>query len=137
MMHKAMYERVTGDRYQLDERDKSILEQRVKEWSQDADGPRVGEYLMTEKGYLRFTHDWGESIQTTVRPNYDASFYFGKGGYMSFSGSLDSAVPKTSLELTSEIKEGSCWFFSHDYATAHNGVHVSVPCRVWQLKTGA
>ncbi len=136
-MNKAMYERVTGNRYQLDERDKAILAQRILEWNQSADGPRVGEYVITDKGYLRFTHDWGESIQTTGKPGYDSSFYFGKGGYMSFSGSLDPSVPKASLELTSEKKDGSCWFFSHDSAEAHNGVHVSVPCRVWRMASAA
>ena len=136
-MHKAMFERVYSKPYALDDKDREILAQRIGEWSAYEGGPRVGEYFLTPDGYLRFTHDWGETIQTTVKPGYDSSFYFGRGGYMSFSGSLNPGIRTDSLELTSEIRDGACWFFSHDYSEAHNGVHVTAPCRVWRLKTEA
>lgn len=131
-MHKAMYERVYGKPYELDDRDRELLAQKAKQWNARTDGPRVGDYVITQKGLLRFTHDWGEDIQTTVKPGYDASFYLSDGG-MSFSGSLASAVPKTALVLTDQVMEGSCWFFSHGFAEASNGVHATVPCRVYRL----
>jgi hypothetical protein len=134
-MNRAMYERVYGKPYEMDDKDRAILAQRIAEWQAYEGGPRVGEYVVTPKGYLRFTHDWDDSIQTTVKPGYDQSFFFGKGGYMSFSGSLDPAIPKDQLELTSEIREGACWFFSHDHMEAHNGVYgQTVPCRVWRQR---
>lgn len=132
-MHKAMYERVYGRPYEIDERDRELTVARA-EARNKLQGPLVGDYVITPKGYLRFTYDWGAEIQTTVRPGYDASFYIDKSGYMSFSGSLDPSVQKDRLELTDEIKDGSCWFFSHDYTEAHNGVHVTVPCKVYRLK---
>ncbi len=139
MMHKAMWDRIhCGTPYQVDGLDKAILAARIEEWDKH-EGPRVGDFVNTSKGLLRLTHDWGEDIQTTVPGTHpcagDVSFYFSKGGYMSFSGSLDHGIPKARLQLTPEVREGSCWFFSHDYVEAHNGVHVKVPCRVYQFES--
>jgi len=134
-MHKAMYERIYGKPYELDEKDKAILAERIKVWESRTDGPRVGDYVITSKGLLRLTHDWGDMIQTTVKGySYDVSFHLSRDGYMSFSGSLDPGVPKDRLILTDEVREGTCWFFSYDYAEAHNGVRVTVPCRVYRLE---
>jgi len=135
-MHKALYERIHGHGYQLDTRDQELLAELTAKWTAtENEGPRVGDFVITSKGMLRFTHDWGEDIQTTVRPGYDASFYLGHGG-MSFSGSLDPGVPKSALEPTDQMQDGSCWFFSHGFAEAHNAVYVTVPCRVYKLTDG-
>ena len=134
-LHRAAYEEVYGKPYEIDERDREILAERIEKWNSRQDGPRVGDFVITQRGMLRFTHDWGDDIQTTVRPGYDSSFYLSGSGHMSFSGSLDPGVLKTDLELTNEVQEGSCWFFSHGFAEAHNGVYVTVPCRVYRLKT--
>jgi hypothetical protein len=131
-LNKAMYERVYGKPYEMDDRDRELLAEKTKAWEARQDGPRVGDFVITPKGLLRFTHDWGEDIQTTVKPGYDASFYLSDGG-MSFSGSLSPGIPKALLELTGEVMEGSCWFFSHGFAEASNGVHATVPCRVYRL----
>jgi len=123
---------------QFDERDAQILKQRIAMWA-EIQGPRVGDFVKMKDGTLRrFTHDWGDDIQTTVGPVHpcsgDASFYFG-GDYMSFSGSLDHAIPKSSLREIGE-QEGGAWFFHHNEMRAHNGVSVRVPFRVYE-QTGA
>jgi len=135
-MHKASFERVYGKPYAMDETDAELLAQRIREWDK-RQGPRVGDFLETPKGLLRLTHDWGDTIQTTVPSGHpcsgDVSFHLSRDGYMSFSGSLDPGVSRDRLELTADTRIGSCWFFSHDYAEAHNGVRVNVPCRVYKL----
>lgn len=124
---------------QFDAIDASILAERVSAWNERT-GPRVGDFVvMPDKTALRFTHDWGNDIQTTwKKTSGDASFYFSKG-CMSFSGSLDSAIPKADLIDTGETREGSAWFFHHNESRAHNGVYFAVPCRVflYRPKTSA
>ena len=119
----------------LDAKDAALYQARLTDWGA-IDGPRVGDFVEMLDGTLRrFTHDWGESIQTTVGDRHpcagDQSFYWG-GDYMSFSGSLDPAIPKLSLELTEQKRDGWAWFFHHDEMRAHNGVSVAVPCRVYR-----
>lgn len=136
-LHKAAFERVYGHRYSIDATDEAIIAGIKNAWIDRTSKliePTVGEFLLTDQGYLRFTHDWGEVIQTTVKPGYDQSFHIDKEGFMSFSGSLDPAIDKTRLVLTSEIREGSCWFWSHGYVEGHNGVHTYMPCRVWAIQ---
>jgi hypothetical protein len=100
-------------------------------------GPRVGDFLRTSDGMLRFTHDWGEDIQTTVKAKHpcygDSSFYLGEG-YASFSGSLDPAISKTLMRDTGETAEGSFWFFHHGFQGAGRGVNFRIPCRVYTLE---
>lgn len=118
----------------LDDEDEDIKQHRVNAWNQRS-GPRVGDFVELPDGTTRrFTHDWGDEIQTTGTAEFagDASFYFGHG-YMSFSGSLDPGVPKARLIDTGQIREGPAWFFHHDSACAHNGVSTTVPCRVYRL----
>jgi hypothetical protein len=118
---------------QFDERDATILAQRTESWDKRP-GPRVGDFVQFPDGYVgRFTHDWGDAIQTTCRqfPG-DVSFYFGDG-YCSYSGALDPAVSKTRLEHTGCTARGVVWFFHHDLSRAHNGVKAEIPCRVYKL----
>lgn len=120
----------------FDSIDAEILAKREREFNQEQ-GPRVGDFLRTRDGFLRFTHDWGDRIQTTVRPSHpcngDASFYLSEGGYVSFSGSLDPSIDKASLRDTGEKMAGSFWFFHHGYAMAHNGVNFKIECRVFEI----
>jgi hypothetical protein len=122
-------------RPQFDERDEEILRAREAIFNRVA-GPRVGDFLRTADGVLRFTHDWGDSIQTTVRAKHpcygDASFYL-SDGYASFSGSLDPAIDKKILIDTGETMPGSFWFFHHDHAGAERGVSCSMICRVFEI----
>lgn len=123
-------------RPEFDERDAEILAVRERIFNEER-GPRVGDYLRTADGMLRLTHDWGDTIQTTVRPSHpcngDASFYLGEE-HVSFSGSLDPGIAKCSLRDTGEKLEGSFWFFHHNHACAHNGVYFRIPCRVFEIK---
>jgi hypothetical protein len=120
-------------RPQFDERDQEIRAERCAEWT-SREGPCVGDYVIMPNGELRrFTHDWGGDIQTTWKGEA-GSFYFGKGGYCSYSGSLDSAIPKALLHPLDEWKAGAVWFFHHDSARAHNGVHTTIPCRVYSYQ---
>ncbi len=120
---------------EFDSVDAEILAVREKSFN-EMSGPRVGDFLRTPEGFLRFTHDWGESIQTTVRPthpcNGDASFYLSDGN-VSFSGSLDSSIDKKLLKDTGEKQDGSFWFFHHNAFEAHNGVYFRIPCRVFEM----
>ena len=94
--------------------------------------PEVGDFVIMEDGsYERFSHDWGDDIQTTDG-KFGSSFHLTKNGYGGFSGGLNAAIMKNRLILTSEIKEGSFWIFHHNHATAHNGVYFNAPVRVYQ-----
>jgi hypothetical protein len=126
---------------QFDERDAEILARREAEFNL-ANGPRVGDFLRVAGGMLRFTHDWDDSLQTTVGKDHpccgDASFYLGNDGYVSFSGSLDPSIDKTELFDTGEKQKGGFWFFHHDFQGAHRGVQCEMNCRVFErLKTMA
>lgn len=122
-------------RPQFDERDTQILAVRELAFNEML-GPRVGDFLVTPDGMLRFTYDWGDSIQTTVRPSHpcngDASFYLSEG-HVSFSGSLDHSVPKEFLRDTGKTESGSFWFFHHNDFCAENGVYFKIPCRVFEM----
>lgn len=113
-----------------DEKDIEILERRLAKWN-ERKGPRVGDWVIMQDGTVRrFTHNWGDDIQTTYPKFGLGSFYLGDGS-MSYSGSLDSAIPKDTLTDTGEIRNGDCWFFKHDLWGAHRGVHFQVPCRIF------
>jgi hypothetical protein len=82
---------------------------------------------------LRFTHDWGDSIQTTcAKLSGDTSFYLAPEGHLSFSGSLDPAISKSKIFDTGETKLGWVWFFHHGESRAHNGVYAEIRCRVYR-----
>jgi hypothetical protein len=133
----------------FDERDAAILAQRESERN-TRPGPRVGDFVKMKDGTLRrFSHDYGEDIQTTYRwqePKNAAAFnrnsdpmiccggdfYLAEGGGVSFSGSLDSALLKSTLKDTGEQRDGRFWFFHHNYWQASNGVDVTIKCRVFE-----
>jgi hypothetical protein len=123
---------------QFDEKDAAILAKRQVAFD-TVSGPRVGDFVRIpgEDGLRRFTHHWGDSIQTTVSPrhpcNGDSSFYFyGEG--CSFSGSLDSAIPIECIVDTGETQSGSVWFFHHNEAGAHRGVYCKAMFRVYEYR---
>ena len=126
-------------RPEFDDKDAAILAERIAQWTK-RNGPRVGDFVHMPDGTLRrFTHDWDDSLQTTCGGSHpcagDQSFYLGKG-FMSFSGSLDSSIPLERITwMPGEIKEGGCWFFHHDFMTAHNAVYAKVPCRVYKVQS--
>jgi len=115
-----------------------ILSDRMAAFNRRA-GARVGDWLKLDPpdprcpAYTRFTHDWGDSIQTGGQ---DGSFYLGNG-YLSYSGGLDPGISHGDLLLTDDVKEGSCWFFDGDMSGAGRGVGFRVPMRVFKPKPGA
>lgn len=119
----------------LDEIDDDLYLNIIRNWS-NVEGVRVGDFLkVSENEYLRFTHDWGDSIQTTCGKGHpcagNASFHAFSHGRLQFSGSLAPAIPKNKLIETEEIKDGSMWFFHHDERKANNSVKTTLPCRVY------
>ena len=127
-------------RPQFDERDCAIRAERIA-MRESREGPRVGDFIEMLDGTLRrFTHKWNDGLQTTYiwqtgadkgKPA-DASFHLSADGSLSFSGSLDSSIPFASIEPTGETRDGAVWFFHHGEMKAHNGVHTTVPCRVYR-----
>lgn len=117
----------------FDERDAEILRASTRE--RDAtEGPRVGDFVRMPDGELRrFTHEWDDGFQTTIRANVDTSFYLGRDGRVSFSGSLDRTIARERIEATDETKDGRFWFFHHGEVGAHRGVDAMTPCRVYRV----
>lgn len=114
----------------LDEKDREILRVRQENWDK-IPGARVGDYcIMPDGDKRRFTHDWGDGLQTTLPKSIDASFYMG-AGHIAFSGSLDSIVPRVHLIDTGETAPGVIWFFHHNESRAHNAVYAHMNCRVF------
>jgi hypothetical protein len=130
----------------LTEFDQKLYDLRLQEW-EHTPGPRVGDFLKLwtkptpcpawHHEFTRFTHDWGDHIQTGGNgEGFGGSYYWG-GNYCSYSGGLDSGCAKSDLIYTGEIRQGGVWFFSDNHARAHNGVDVTIPCRVFTLRPGA
>ncbi len=120
----------------FDNRDGDMLHQRIMA-RDTTNGPRIGDYVNMPDGSLRrFTHDWGDTIQTTTPKFGYGSYYLGTG-YSSYSGALDPGIPKSGLKDTGNPRDGAFWFFHHDYMTAHNGVDFTIPCRVFQYRPAA
>ena len=116
----------------LDPQDMAILRERATRFAA-LPGPRVGDWVQMADGSLRrFTHDWGDDIQTTLPNTGSATFYLTPEGCASYSGGLDRAILKSSLTLISEALDGRFWFFHHNWARAHNGVDALMPCRLFK-----
>lgn len=124
----------------FDARDQELLDQRLAHWNK-RQGPRVGDWCVWPGGEVgRFTHDWGDALQTTCKPGPErfmnfglGSFYMTKDGYLSYSGALDPGIALDRLVDTGETRDGDVWFFHHEHARANNGVHVKIPCRVYRI----
>lgn len=115
----------------FDDRDVEIARERVELWNKRS-GPRVGDWIAMLDGTLRrFTHHWGDGLQTTCGNGDNGSFYFARG-CMSYSGGLDPSIPIAQIVETSEIRNGNAWFFHHDSSGAHRGVYFTAPCRVFR-----
>lgn len=92
---------------------------------------RVGDFVQDKIGnFRRFTHDWGDTIQTTTKEE-SGSFNI-DGGFCDFSGSLDSAIEKSKITFTFTYKLGRVWFFKDKLPAAHQGIDALVPCRVYR-----
>jgi hypothetical protein len=95
--------------------------------------PRVGDFVRFSDGTeRRISYLWPDGAQTSD----GGSFYLGNYGG-NFSGSLHPTVPLDSLMRTDEVRDGTVWIFHHDQHRAHNGVHFSVPFRVYECSLPA
>ena len=113
----------------ISERDHAILQDNVIVYDK-AKGPRVGDFIRFSDNVMhRFSHHWGDSIQTSKIDS--GSFYFDRG-WASFSGSLDPAIDINEIHETSETRLGRVWFFHHGFAHAHSAVYAVVPFRVYE-----
>ena len=118
----------------LDERDAVIQAERA-EWLADRSEPGVGDFLDYGNTTKRIAHVWDfkDGSKVTVQPTSGAgSFYLG-GDSISYSGGLETGIDVDRLVEVPSRKHGKVWFFHHDYPTAHNGVDVFVPFKVWAV----
>lgn len=112
----------------LDERDQAILAERVAHRDTD-EGPRVGDFVVMDGGRLvRVSYLWADIVQVSQ----EGSWHLGEGGYASFSGSLEPGFPRNELRPIDSLRDGTFWFFHHNDRRAHNGVDVTIPCRVYR-----
>ena len=124
----------------MDERDTALHAQIAALWDQQS-GPRVGDYVTMADGSIeRFSHDWGDEIQTSP----GGSWFIGTFGgplrsntighaYVSFSGGLNPSVPITTLRDTGKQKDGRFWFWHHNQPGADRGIDAFFPCRMYQV----
>ena len=117
---------------EFDARDQQLLTDRIAN-RLSLPGPLVGDFVIMQDGKTRrFTHDWGDTIQTSIFEN-GGSFYLEKSGYGNYSGGLEPGVAKKDLQNTGDSRMGDFWFFHHGYSAAANGVNVKVPCKVYRV----
>lgn len=117
----------------FDDKDAELARERLASWN-ERQGPRVGDWVdMPDGTQRRFTHNWGDSLQTTCGNGDNESFYFASPGGMSYSGGLDPSIPVERLQDTGEFRQGRAWFFHHDHSGANRGVYFTIPCRVYKV----
>ena len=131
-LNQSFYQPETAEQHS--ERDYALLAERIHKLNQ-REGPRVGDFvIMPDCSTRRFTHDWTDSLQTTIRQNNDSSFYFSPNGFCDFSGSLDDSLPIEQIEETTETRLGRVWFFSNNVARMHHAVHALAPFKVYRYQ---
>lgn len=113
-----------------DKKNLAILQERQL-FLDKREGIGVGDFVLDGDRTFRVAHDWGDRVQLTDGI-YGASFYLGSG-YVEFSGGLNPSIDKERFLSTNERKEGAVWFFSEDWAEAHNGYYTQATFRVWKL----
>jgi hypothetical protein len=114
----------------IDGKNKKILEERQRYLDQRT-GIGVGDFVLDGENTLRVAHDWGDVVQLTTG-EFGASFYLGDC-YVDFSGGLEPGIDKLRFQPTDERREGAVWFFSENWARAHNGFDTNATFRVWVL----
>lgn len=119
-------------RPELDDRDRAIIASRLAAFDGEPD-VRIGDYVEFADGVTRrvshvFPREWGDDYG--VQTSDGGSFYLDEG-FVSFSGSLYSAVPHRTLTPTEHRRPGRVWIFHHDWPGRDNGVHDEIPFRVY------
>jgi hypothetical protein len=101
-------------------------------------GPRIGDFIFMKDGSIqRFSHDWGDSIQTSNA----GSFHLSSDGLVSFSGGLNEAIPKSSIKETyydwadhscAKGLTGEFWVCYNNRLVHGSKVNVNLECRVYR-----
>jgi hypothetical protein len=117
----------------FDERDEEIRARRSVSLTKNP--INVGDFIRFACGTTRrvsyiWTDEHGKILPAGIQTSAGGSYYLADG-YVSFSGALYAGVPFESLVDTGDLHDGDVWFFHHDFATAHNGVHTTAKFRVW------
>ncbi len=109
-------------------------------------GPRVGDYLQIPKqkprqsrwwakipDFTRFTHHWGDSLQTGGQQF--GSYYLTSGGGLSYSGGLDPGLALADIQPEPcGIRPGQVWFFDRDISGAGRGVNFMADMRIFAVR---
>ena len=117
-----------------------IVKQATKNFNKRK-GPRVGDFIRVNvvdkraHDLVRITHDWGDAIQTAHSES--GSYHLTQNGFLSYSGSLDPAIPKSDLVSTNQKIKRNIWFFDRNIAGASRGINTNILCRLFTLKEGA
>lgn len=122
----------------LDERDAAILAERTVAYDQTP-GPRDGDFVsFADNVTRRISYIWRDENGTplSIQTSDGGSYYLGNG-YVSMSGSLYSGVKPDTLTQSEEQRNGSIWFFHHDWWTAGNGIDAIMPFRVFRCSEPA
>lgn len=93
------------------------------------DTPQTGDFVTikaTGNTYV-ISHNYEDRAQLSK----SGSLCWSSSGKMSFSGGLDSALPKDSFTLKGK-DNCDCWFFSRDMMAAHSGVYVFAKVNHWE-----
>jgi hypothetical protein len=110
-----------------DERDYELVRAALDNRKQ-LNGPLVGDYVIFADGVMRrVSYIWPESVQTSD----GGSYYLSGDGHMSMSGNLYTSVPLETLTDTGTTRPAYAWIFHHGWAQASNGVHFTIPVRVY------
>lgn len=81
----------------------------------------MGDYLIKKDGSIsRITVIIDDLVQDGGHEN--GSFYIGKNGFCSYSGTCGNIINLKNYVLTNEYREGLCWIFSNDWTGPHRGV---------------
>lgn len=90
--------------------------------------PRLGDIVYFENEQHRISHSHSFGVQTSK----GGSFYIGKGGEGTFSGSLDAPRLKEGFQLSPNTSKARFWMWdAHKGPGAGNGLYIYLNVRAW------
>ena len=111
------------------ENNERLFKERSESYSK-LTGVKVGDYVLFSDGnYELVSHVYSDG---ELQTSFCGSFYVFESGVCEFSGGLNRAILESSLSLTDEMKENTCWIFDQDISGAGRAVYFSMPRRVWK-----
>lgn len=117
---------------QAEKRNEDLLAERCENRARVAENnePQIGDYVILPDGREeRITIIWWDGdVQLG-----DGSFFLNPSG----TANLSFGAPKPSVKADRLTpygdRTGTFWFFDGDYPRAHSAVHVTAPCKMFQL----